>query len=133
MQQILTSPRPTGGGGGCIPSRQRSACIRTSGRAHLQHTTENQFLGYKYLNSLMRIRIRNPGLKNSVLGLGINIPDPQHCINPLKCSFWKISVKPQTSRMHLIFIRELYYVCGTLLLSATRPSKTHSMAVRAIP
>ncbi len=51
----------------------------------------------------------DPGLKSSVPGSGINIPDPQHCINPLKCSFWKISAKPQTSRMHLIFIRELYY------------------------
>ncbi len=33
-------PMPTGRGGGCSPSRQRSGCIRTSGRAHLQHTTD---------------------------------------------------------------------------------------------
>jgi hypothetical protein len=31
---------PTGGGGGCSPSRHRSGCIRTSSRAHRQHTTE---------------------------------------------------------------------------------------------
>jgi hypothetical protein len=31
---------PTGGGGGCSTSRQRSGCIRTSGRAPRQDTTE---------------------------------------------------------------------------------------------
>jgi hypothetical protein len=30
---------PTGGGGGCSTSRQRSGCIRTSGRAPRQDTT----------------------------------------------------------------------------------------------
>ncbi len=35
------------------------------------------FFGLKYFNSLMRIR--DPGWKK--VGFGINIPDPQHCVN----------------------------------------------------
>jgi hypothetical protein len=40
------------------------------------------FLGFKYLNSLMRIRdgdSSDPGWKKSDPGYGINIPDPPHC------------------------------------------------------
>ena len=39
-------------GGGCNPSRQRSGCIRTSGRAHLQHTTVLLNLWYFFTVSL---------------------------------------------------------------------------------
>jgi hypothetical protein len=44
----------------------------------------NSFLGYKYLNSLIRIRIQdlvNPGsgMEKIESGPGIIIPDPQHC------------------------------------------------------
>ena len=49
----------------------------------------NFFLGFKYLNSLMRIRdgdSSDPGWEK--VGSGINIPDPQHWIkfgsNPYK-------------------------------------------------
>jgi hypothetical protein len=40
----------------------------------------NNFLGFKYFNSLMRIR--DPGWKK--FGPGINIPDPQHCYSEQK-------------------------------------------------
>jgi hypothetical protein len=39
---------------------------------------QKQFLGKKYLNSFMRIRIQDPGWKNSDPRSRINIPDPQH-------------------------------------------------------
>ncbi len=51
------------------------------------------FLGLKYVNSLMRIRIsdpeyfwpwiRDPASKNMDQGFGINIPDPQHCVSDI--------------------------------------------------
>jgi hypothetical protein len=54
---------------------------------HISESLETIF-GLKYLNSLMRMRIRireffDPGSgigdgKNSDLGAGIKIPDPQH-------------------------------------------------------
>jgi hypothetical protein len=48
---------------------------------HISESLKNNFLGYKYLNSLMWIR--DTGWKNSdpgwkKVGSGINIPDPQH-------------------------------------------------------
>ncbi len=47
-------PTANGGGGGCNPSRQRSACIRTSGRAHLQHTTESAKSVFIAVNASLR-------------------------------------------------------------------------------
>ncbi len=47
---------------------------------HISERLEIIFLGLKYLNSVMqhcRFGIRDG--KNSDLGSGLNIPDPQHC------------------------------------------------------
>jgi hypothetical protein len=49
----------------------------------------NHLFGLKYLNSLMRIRDgknSDPGWTN--FGSGINIPDPQHCLQNLSSLVW---------------------------------------------
>jgi hypothetical protein len=48
---------------------------------HFSESLETDFGVQKYLNSLMRIRIRDhvhPGSGIEKIGSGINIPDPQH-------------------------------------------------------
>jgi hypothetical protein len=99
---------------------------------HISECSDHHFYGLKYLNSLMRIRDgkkSDPGWKNSVQGPGINIPDPQHCLNgtgTFGIHAAAIGDDPHPLPLDLGEVRpnRLHKVGGVAQLRILRPAKT---------